>query len=158
MTLVDELLKGVDDETDLSEELANTPGIQKLLDGYQCYRKKFDIGLPNINETSTGREFKDALLKLPPQYRVRILNEFNDQLTNPTPTTIDPNQDNDEKEMKKLTRQLINFIVYGFFVLAIITIVTIASLSILGKEIPTHEIFSSIFGTITEIFKVIAGF
>ena len=155
-SLVDELLKVVDDQKDLTDVLANDAGIQKLLDGYQCYRKKFDINLPDISSTSTGREFKDALLRLPPQYRVRILNEFNNHLVNPN--TIEKEPESDEKEMKQLTRHLIKLTVYGVFALAAITLVIITSLSISGKEVPAHEIFSAIFNTISEIFKVIAGF
>lgn len=153
-SIVEELLKGMEDNETISYEIEETPEVQILLDGYQNYRKKFDSSLPLITIENNGREFKDALLALPAKTKLELFNKFTDALNK----TNDSDQDScEEIQLRKDHKKLIRLIVYSFFVLALIIIGTVTYLSINGKEIPSGEIFSAITTTIVEIIKVIAG-
>lgn len=152
-TIVDDILKGVDDAAPLSGEITETPTLNDLLEDYQKYRKGFDAALPDITPDSTGRQFKDALFLLPARYKLSVLEKFNQSLEKQEIDVLDP----DEEQYKDYNKKLSKLIVYGFFVLAFVTIASVFILSILKRELPSGDVFRSIMETITEIIKVIAG-
>lgn len=155
-TILEDLLKEIDDTAPLSDSIQKDAHITEMLDAYHRYQTNYDSTLPQISETSSGREFKNAIDQLPSLTRLEILNRYlaaKKEVEGDAPKTDDPVEQIYENQKKNLTY----VIIVGFFGLALITIISVVSLSIMGKQIPDGQIFNTIISTMVEVFKILTG-
>lgn len=167
--LVKDILKGVDDNGTLEDEMVGVCALGVLLDDYKNYRTKYDATLPAINEESTGLEFKKAILNIPPKNRLVLLSRYaanledgsvchisnNTNYVNNDPTIYEDDVDNDEFHKSK--EYLTKLIIYSFLVLAVIIIVTITYTTSIGAGAPGSDAMGTIMSSMVEILKVLLG-
>lgn len=152
--LIDDLLKGIHDRKTLEHEIEITPAVRIVLDYYIKHRNDYDTTLPKIDEQSTGRAFKKALFLLPANNRLELLNIYIKSLKSHEEELIIAE---DDLLYDKHKDKLMNLIIFGFFTLAFISVISVITLSVIGKELPDGDIFSAVFTNIFEIFRVIFG-
>jgi len=164
--LIDDLLKGIDDEATLTSEETDVPALAHLMKNYKDYKTKYDATLPEINDNSTGKELKQALAMLPSTTLLRFLNTYSDELqgipeavVTTTPVTpaapIEEHPEDDKWEGP--TKLMVNSLIVWIGLLFMIVILTLLYLTFNGRLEGGHEIFGSLFSTLVELIKIIVG-
>lgn len=165
-SFINEILKGIDDNSTIAEEIQDVEAISQLLNEYNEYRAKFDATIPYISEESLGKELKEALTHVPPKIRLGMLSRYTKLLDssfqyftpNYNPTEVEDIEQKEipDKSIEESKHYLMKWVVWSFLGLSFVSIFAIIYNSIYTDS-EGHVSLVGILSNFVEILKVLIG-
>lgn len=153
MILVQQILKGIDDDRALDGHVATASPLRDLVEQYNKFAFHNDH-LPKINALSTGSQLKIAVSKADPEFQVALLHKYS-VATRTLDTPNEYSEDPAKAEIRKMRMFLFQACVV---LLAVITCVMIGiTITVAAKngEVPDGGVLSTLVSTAGEILKTI---
>lgn len=155
--LVHQLLEAVPDcGTILDMASGADSPLAHLVEDYRTFVKETDTPVKDVDETTTGSQFKTLLEAVPPVFQVKMLNKFTESVQSiRNPYIFEHPKDIEERRLKHWVIKVM--VVVVALMICLITGMTMAS-AVWQGVVPDDSLITSLMSAATEILKLIISY